>query len=262
MGVLTYVLLCGYPPFNGQSDKDILLKVKGGRFGFPDAEWAAISAEAKDFVKGLLEFNPANRLSARAALDHAWMKHSLPADAPIDMKVQGRILASLRSFRGVSKLKKLALTAIAHQLIDSEIAELKASFSALDANGDGTLTVSEIKSALDKAAIVLPPDFEDLVSAIDSDGSGSIDYMEFIAATLDQKLYVQRDVCWRAFRMFDRNGDGKISVAELSEILKDDLVTKNFDTAGICAMVKEFDLNNDGEIDFDEFMAMMQQQNC
>jgi calcium-dependent protein kinase len=143
-------------------------------------------------------------------------------------------------------------------MLDSEIDELKKAFAAMDTNGDGSLTIAEVKSALDRSGIKLPPDLDEVIKEIDSDGSGSIDYMEFIAATLDQKIYNQREICWRAFKMFDRDGNGKISIAEFAKILKDDSVQRNFGTAKVSDMIKEFDLNGDGEIDFDEFMAMMQ----
>ena len=51
---------------------------------------------------------------------------------------------------------------------------------------------------------------------MDADGSGVIDYTEFLAATLDKKAYIQEDVCWSAFRVFDRNGDGVLTEGEIS----------------------------------------------
>jgi calcium-dependent protein kinase len=258
IGVLAYVLLCGYPPFNGHTDKDILARVGAGKFTFPEAEWNGVSESAKKFITGCLDLNPSRRLSAQEALDHGWIK-SLPVqDGQVKPEIQERVLRSLRAFRGVSKLKKIALTAIAHQLEEAEISDLKNVFLSVDVNGDGTLTVSEIRAALEKAAITLPTDFESLVAEIDSDGSGSIDYMEFIAATMDRKIYIRREVCWRAFSVFDRDGDGKISIAEFSKVLRDDSLKQNFATDRVSEMIKEFDLNGDGEIDFDEFMAMMQ----
>lgn len=258
IGVLAYVLLCGYPPFNGQNDSEILLRVKGGRFVFPSSEWREVSSAAKDFITKCLELNPAKRLSAQAALEHEWMRSLPPDNSSMDPAVQERILQSLKAFRGVSKLKKIALTAIAHQLGDSDIADLKKVFLAVDINGDGTLTVAEIKDALIKAKLTLPPDFDAFMAEIDSDGSGSIDYMEFIAATIDRRLYNQREVCWRAFSVFDRDGNGKISTVEFAKVLQDDSLKQSLGNDRISEMIKEFDLNGDGEIDFDEFMAMMQ----
>ena len=260
VGVLSYVLLCGYPPFNGNSDKEILLRVKSGKFVFPDSEWKTVSASAKDFVSRLLAFKPRSRLSAKEALDHSWIQ-SLPRDSNINPELQGRMVNSLRAFRGISKFRKLALTAIAHQLQDSEIEELKRAFQTVDANGDGTLTIAEIAESVTKAGINLPLDFENLVAEVDSDGSGSVDYMEFIAATIDRRIYIQKEVAWRAFRMFDRDGNGKISLEELQQVCQDDSLQKNFGgPSKLIEMIKEFDLNGDGGIDFDEFMAMLSSQ--
>ena len=46
-----YVLLCSYPPFDGETDNEILRKVMRGKFVFPEEEWSEISDEAHDFVR-------------------------------------------------------------------------------------------------------------------------------------------------------------------------------------------------------------------
>jgi len=91
---------------------------------------------------------------------------------------------------------------------------------------------------------------------VDSDGSGVIDYTEFLAATLDKKVYLAEDVCWQAFRVFDRDGDGKISKEEMQQVLGDDDV-QNAAARDMAAIMQEIDKNGDGEIDFEEFMQMM-----
>jgi calcium-dependent protein kinase len=252
VGVLAFIMLCGYPPFNGRTDKEILALVKRGCVKFMEPEWSAISVDAKDFVKRLLEFNPNTRFSAREALEHVWLKNNVIETASVvDPDIQSRILSSLRQFRTVSKLKKIALTAIAHQLNDSELEGLKELFQSMDVNGDGTLTIDEIKLGLTRKNILLPPDFEIFFNDIDLDGNGTIDYM-------DRRLYQQRDVCWRAFKIFDRDNSGKISIAEFLKVIQDDdSLDEEFNSSNLRLMVKEFDLNNDGEIDFDEFVAMI-----
>lgn len=54
IGVIFYILLCGYPPFNGENDEEILEKIKKGNFRFPEEEWGSISDEAKDLIKLML----------------------------------------------------------------------------------------------------------------------------------------------------------------------------------------------------------------
>merc|ERR1719247_1089031 len=93
----------------------------------------------------------------------------------------------------------------------------------------------------------IPPDLVQILEEVDSDGSGVIDYTEFLAATLDAKVYMKEDVCWQAFRIFDRNGDGKISKAEIANVLNDDDVKDHTAAENLAAIIKEVDTNGDGE---------------
>ena len=75
------------------------------------------------------------------------------------------------------------MTAIAIQASPEDIREMKAAFQALDKNGDGTITISELQSGLghkENAETLMS-----LLKAADTDNSGSIDYTEFLAATMD-----------------------------------------------------------------------------
>lgn len=58
-GVIMYILLCGYPPFHGDNDAEILAKVKSGKFSFNDQDWKNVSMEAKDLIRKLLTYDPA-----------------------------------------------------------------------------------------------------------------------------------------------------------------------------------------------------------
>lgn len=140
---------------------------------------------------------------------------------------------------------------------EQQIKALRDTFMAIDANGDGLLTLNEMKEGLSKAGLKeIPPDLKQILEQVDSDGSGVIDYTEFLAASLDKKQYMSEDVCWQAFRIFDRNGDGKIDKTEIANILNDDDV-KNTANRNIAEIMTEIDKNGDGEIDFTEFMEMM-----
>ena len=58
IGVITYILLCGYPPFYGDSDAQIFESVRIGRFDFPSPEWDDISDSAKAFIVEMLHKDP------------------------------------------------------------------------------------------------------------------------------------------------------------------------------------------------------------
>merc|ERR1712137_1509916 len=218
-GVVMYVLLCGYPPFHGDTDSLVLKRVKAGIVEFPPEDWERISPDAKDLVKNCLK---------------------------------------LKDFKGQNKLKKAALQVIAGQLNEKEILMLRDSFKALDENKDGTLTLTELKAGLEKSGLEeIPSDLKQLVEEVDGDGSGQIDYTEFLAATIDRQVYAREEVMWSAFRTFDLDGDGRITMAELRKVLEDGTMEAAVNAAYIADVMKEIDANGDGEIDFTEFVQMM-----
>jgi calcium-dependent protein kinase len=50
-GVILFILLCGYPPFNGATDKKIIQSVMAGKYSINEPEWHDVSPEGKDLVK-------------------------------------------------------------------------------------------------------------------------------------------------------------------------------------------------------------------
>jgi len=253
-GVISFILLCGYPPFAGDSDPEILRKVREGSFEFRSPEWDPISQGAKNLVTQMLTVDASLRPSAATLLNSPWLKFKgTPEPAPISKDFVTR----LQGFRAHSKLKKVALTAVAQQLPDEAIDSLQKTFRTFDKNGDGMLTAEEIKDGLVHQGLKVPAALEDILKSVDCNGSGNLDYTEFVAATLDQKLYMKRDICWAAFRTFDLDGDGKITRDELQQVLNGGNVQKALGASKIERMIEEVDEDGDGCIDFDEFCSMM-----
>jgi calcium-dependent protein kinase len=259
-GVIMFILLSGVPPFNGNTDAEILAKVRGGMWSFSSGKWDRISSDAKDLIRQMLKMSPQIRYDAEKALNHHWIKDAAPA-APRVQLLPG-IVENLRGFRSQNKLKKAALNVIANNLNEKEIKSLRDTFVSLDENGDGLLTLEELKAGLANAGgLEIPVDLQAIMDGIDADGSGMIDYSEFLAATLDRKTYLQEDLCWAAFRLFDLDGDGRITQAELKEVLAVDGITEALGLHAVETLVNDVDKNGDGEIDFEEFMAMMKDTN-
>lgn len=73
IGVIAYILLSGYPPFNGGDNSGTYAAVQRGRYRFPHAEWAGTSRESRDFIRRLLQKDPRKRMTAKQALNHPWI---------------------------------------------------------------------------------------------------------------------------------------------------------------------------------------------
>lgn len=73
LGVILYVLLCGYPPFDDDNNAQLVANVKLGKFDFPSPEWDDISEDAMDLIKRLLVPDPKMRLKTSDIAKHPWM---------------------------------------------------------------------------------------------------------------------------------------------------------------------------------------------
>jgi calcium-dependent protein kinase len=247
-GVIAYILMCGYPPFYGDSDDEILRRVRSGRFDFPSPDWDNISSHGKDFISKMLTLDPAKRPSAAEMQEHPWIHdHAAKPTGSITRDIAGK----MKSFSAASKLKKVALTVIAQQINDKDVEELRKTFAILDANNDGSLTMKEMQDGLKQAGLPIPPELSNLFDSIDTDGTQQIDYTEFLASMLQQQHYARREMLWAAFRVFDLDGDGQITKEELHQALS------GVSDAMVQKMLGEVDTDGDGTISFDEFTEMM-----
>merc|ERR1712146_764792 len=139
---------------------------------------------------------------------------------------------------------------------------LRQIFQALDLNDDGCLSMQEVKEGLGRVGVEITSELQRVFELIDTDGSGFVEYTEFLAATIDEKRHLEEAACWAAFRVFDVDGDGKITKDELAlmlscgraKTLSESLGTDRADIEGAIA---EADLDGDERLDFKEFHAML-----
>jgi len=85
LGVIIYIMLCGYPPFYSEIphkplSQNMTTKIMAGQYEFPPSEWSAISQEAKNLIKALLHVDPAERMNIEDLLKHKWLQTSLVSD--------------------------------------------------------------------------------------------------------------------------------------------------------------------------------------
>ncbi|CAL9080414.1 unnamed protein product [Musa textilis] len=251
-GVILYILLSGVPPFWAETDKGIFNAILQGHIDFESAPWPSISYSAKDLVRKMLTPDPKKRITAAQVLEHPWLREGGNAsDKPIDSAV----LSRMKQFRAMNKLKKLALKVIAENLSDEEIQGLKQMFTNLDTDKSGTITYEELKTGLARLGSKLSEaEVKQLMDAADVDGNGSIDYIEFITATMSRHRLERDEHLYRAFQYFDKDNSGFITRDELESAMQEHGMG---DLATIKEIISEVDTDNDGRINYQEFCAMM-----
>ena len=250
-GVILYILLSGVPPFWGRTDTAIFETVRKGRYNLVGDPWSKISESAKGLIRRILVGNPAERMSAEDILNHPWVREN--GDAP-DTPLDNVVLNRMKKFMDMNKFKKVGMLAMAKTLTNEEISGMKQMFKQFDKDNSGTITINELQMGLEKkGARSTKSELEKMLEEMDVDGNGELDYEEFIAATLDQSKMQDEDHLERAFAYFDKDNSGSITLDELKKVIAD------FGMQGMNEneFMKELDANNDGKIDYDEFLAFM-----
>uniref|UniRef100_A0A452FKH5 EF-hand calcium-binding domain-containing protein 11 n=1 Tax=Capra hircus TaxID=9925 RepID=A0A452FKH5_CAPHI len=131
---------------------------------------------------------------------------------------------------------------MADQLTEEQIAEFKDAFSLFDKNGDGTITTKELGT--------------DMINAVDADGNGTIDFPEFLTVMARKKKDTNSEEEIReAFRVFDKDGNGYISAPELRHVMTN--LGEKLTDGEVEEMIREADIDGDGEVNYEEFVQMM-----
>jgi calcium-dependent protein kinase len=249
-GVILYIIICGYPCFNGEDDDEIFAAIQKGKIQFPSPEWDDISEDAKNLIKKMC-CPPEKRLTAEQVLQEVWVKDNAPNSSKtvaIPLKKDGFI-----AYANSNKLRKAVLTYIASRLSEDEIKKIKEMFQRIDVDNDGKLSLEEMKKVFSKGEIKIEFN-EEIFNQIDTDKSGSIEYTEFISACIEKNVYLNEERLREAFNLFDSDKSGKISRSEIEKVLKLGVNSKEID-----AIMAKHDTNKDGEIDFKEFLEMMKE---
>jgi serine/threonine protein kinase len=111
VGVILYILLCGFPPFYEEEMPALFKQIMSGRFDFPSPWWDNISADAKDLVNKLLVVDPKKRMTADAVLKHKWIMGHAP-NKQLNLTVD-----AMKKFNARRKLKRAAMGVLAQNRV-------------------------------------------------------------------------------------------------------------------------------------------------
>ena len=120
--------------------------------------------------------------------------------------------------------KRTTLTLIASRIPEDQIKQLRDAFRKFDKNGDGRLTLDELKEGVRNidGCNITEEDLIKAMNVMDSNQNGFIDYTEFIAACLQSYNYLKESHLKAAFGYFDKDGSGTISLEELKQCLQNE----------------------------------------
>lgn len=234
-GVIYFTLICGFMPFVGKTDEEVIAKIKRGNYMFSGPQWEDAPSACKQMVRGLLKYEPAERWTAEMALQEARKTRSsvdhrdavqgpgsvpprgLAAGTSEKWADCGSLLAGgIWSLAHASPLRRAMLRALAWQSdeISEEIEDapdLCGLFLDLDANGDGWITAEDLRSA--RIPEIAEIDVEGVLERV-----CPLDYTGYLSAMYGDTLCLKREFFRDAFSALDRDCDGVISCHDLAGV--------------------------------------------
>ena len=258
LGVILYYLLCGYPPFVGANDVQLIQSIVESKVTFPSSEWKNISDNAKDLIKHML-CPEKKRISAKEIMNHKWFKSKLKK------KLEKKItfdFDKLNSFKNFNFLKKLVLIFLASRLNSEDSGSIGEIFRKINECKTGMIDFEDFKSFIinnQDNEIMGGENDEEIRKKfleIDVDRNNKIDFTEFLAANMDKAIYKDKEKLRIAFDSFDIDKNGIINKEDIINILK---LENLYDAKKLVSdLIDPNDINKDGKIDFDEFCKLME----
>ncbi|XP_076365226.1 troponin C-like isoform X2 [Tachypleus tridentatus] len=149
---------------------------------------------------------------------------------------------------------------MAEDLTKEQVQMLRKAFDMFDREKKGVIHTNMVSTILRTLGQTFEEkDLKDLISEIDQDGSGELEFEEFMALAarflVEEDAEAMQEELREAFRLYDKQGQGYINVSDLRDILRalDDKLTED----ELDEMIAEIDTDGSGTVDFDEFMEMM-----
>jgi calcium/calmodulin-dependent protein kinase I len=115
IGIITYILLCGYPPFHHENHNQLFKMIKKGRFEFDSPYWDEVSEDAKDLISKMLVVDPKQRENADQLLRHPWIVGEDVSDAALSSAIselkkfnaRRKFKAAVKTVQAVNRVAKL-----------------------------------------------------------------------------------------------------------------------------------------------------------
>jgi len=272
IGVITYLLLSGDPPFGGCGGPESLMEVRAnilaGRFEFePEDIWARVSQSAKDFIKTLLVTDPTARPTARDCQTAEWIHlWASKGHKEGDNILNRDVVTALVNFKEYSDMRKLLCEVLSFTLLPDQIADLRKEFSKLDIDGSGEISLKGLKQVLMRGAgagslgALTEEEIEDIFNAMRVRKSETrIHWHEFIAAGLSQCKVDERNLKL-AFDRLDADHKGYVTFDNIMDMMGRDGAESEDEMRKMWASSIKACKVRDSQVTYEDFLLLMKGQ--
>ena len=258
-GVLMYILLCGKPPFEGDSEEEIFEKIKQGEYSFDYPEFKNVSENCKKLIKRLLDLNPKTRIKASEALHHEFFKENY---SPLAMNkdVEKKDIEKILQIEKLpSKFHELIEAYLCFNFISkNEQKDLTKLFRYLDHKEKNRLMRSDFEKAFEDNNIdFTEEDIDRIMDVLDSDGNNSIEYQEFLRAMCDKKALHCDENLKSVFENIDEEHKGFINVDDIKNFI---FKNKEIEENKFIDYLNRIGMNLKSKLYYDDFVDIIREK--
>ena len=260
-GVLMYILLCGEPPFTGDTEEEIFEQVKKCEYNFNPEPFKYVSANCIDLIKKLLETNKNKRIKAADALSHPFFTENFNPDKALTQNKDLSLIEKLSEIkRPYSKFHEAVISYMCtNYLSKDEEKKLRAVFRYIDYDRKNYLTKENIeKRLMENGKLITKEKIQYILNAFDFDKNGHVEYQELLIGLCDKNLLFSRYNLKRFFDMIDRNRKGYLNSNDIENFA---FQNKTIKEKALKEYLKQFGMKIDEKLYFDKFVKMIK-NNC
>ena len=257
-GVLMYILLCGEPPFQGNSEEEIFKKIKKCEYSFKPKEFNDVSSNCKDLIRKLLEPKKRKRIKASEALRHPFFTEFFNPSKAMTENKDLNVLRKLITYKKpISNFHETIYAFLCNNYISiDEEKKLRAVFRYVDKEEKNSITKEELKKSLKEINIDLPEDlFNFTFSLLDSKQNGILEYQEFLRAACDKNSILIDNNLKNTFLSI--NGGEEKEFITSNDIKKFIFRDSKIEDKVFNEYLEEFGMKKDDKISFEQFCNMI-----
>ena len=255
-GVLMYILLCGEPPFYGDTEEEIFDKVKKCEYSFSNPAFKKVSKNCKDLIRRLLEPKKQYRIKAKEALRHPFFTENFDPNSAMTENTDLNYLKQFINPIGyISKFHEAIIAFLCVNFISvDEENNLRKLFRYMDKEGKNAVGKEDLKLSLEEIDIkISDEELDKIFDTVDENGTGLIEYNEFIRNACDIKALLSESNLKNVFHAIC--GDKNLMSGE--DIKKFIFHDAKINEQALNEYFDSFGMKYENSISFDEFYRMI-----